>query len=224
MNRPVDEPHEATHPTTVLDRVRPTVVRRRVYEPGPQNALAPKITHVSGFTSPDDDESGPPSSVNVARALASLRADELHRLEEILSDDEEERAAESAAARTAAVAAAVPAVPTVKVGPTIAVAELARRMSIPVQDVVTSLVTRGFFSVTVKTSLPRDTARAAATLYGFQIEETDEAEAAPEKTRAAGPRGRAAAPAAKAKAKIGSASKTKAHAKPVKKKTGTRAR
>ena len=209
---------------TVLDRVHPTVVRRRVYEPGPQTVLAPKITHVGGFTSPDDDESGPPSSVNVTRALASLRADELHRLEEILSDnDEEERAAESAAARTAA-AAAVPVVPTVKVGPSIAVAELARRMSVPVQDVVTSLVTRGFFSVTVKTPLPRDTARAAATLYGFQVEETDAAEAAPEKTRAAAPRARASAPAAKVKAKITGASKSKAHGKPVKQKTGTRAR
>lgn len=243
MNRPVDESLEATPQTTVLDRVRPTVVvRRRVYEP-PQPPQPPqaKVAHVGASAPDEDDESGPPSSVNVARALASLRADELHRLEKILSDndDEEEDArlegedagdedAEDEDEDEGEGHDEAPRAPTVKVGPSISVAELARRMGAPVQEVVTSLVTRGFFSVTVKSSVPRDTARAAAALFGFQIEETDEVvEEAPERARAKNvvPKARGSAPAgARAKSKLAPGPKGKAHVKPAKKKTGTRAR
>jgi hypothetical protein len=235
MKRPVDEPPAAKSTTTVLDRVRPTVVvRRRVYEPerlsGPSGA--PSLLRVGAFTQADDDESGPPSSSNVARALASLRGDELRRLEQILSDDDgpASDAPRAAVASVPTVAlgptiAAVPSVPTVALGPTIAVAELARRMNVPVHDLVTSLVTRGFFSVTVKASLPRETARTAANLYGWQVEETDEVELAPAKKRSAAPKARVKAPASKVKDSAATRPARQAHAPQArKKKTGTRSR
>lgn len=208
----------------MLDRVRPTVVRRRIYEPGPAAPLTPSITHVAGFAPDDDDESGPPSSVNVARALASLRTDELHRLEKILNEDDGEDGER----------ASLPAVPTVEVGPTIAVAELARRMGVPVEDIVTSLVMRGFFSVNVKASLPRETARAAATLFGWHVVDSDESVPLPSppkrKAKAAMAKRRPGARAPKAKAKVkvkvklSTAQKAKGQPKPTKRKTGTRAR
>jgi hypothetical protein len=140
--------------------------------------------------------------VNVARALASLRGHELERLEEILSDEDEHEAELAAASeeREQRPPPSLPRVPTVRVGPTIALAQLAQRLGVEDQDLVTSLVTHGFFSVTVKTTLPRETARAAATLYGYQIEETDEVEAAPAKAKAK---------AKPTKAKAGSAAKAK---------------
>lgn len=192
--------------TTVLNRVRPTVVvRRRVYDPPPSaksNAhvggrpMSPAVDEQSEARSynEEDDDSGPPSSVNVARALASLRGHDVRRLEELLSADDEDEVQRAAAARpapsvpAASVAPAAPAIPTVKVGPSIALVELAQRMSVPTQELITSLVTRGFFSVTVKTMLPRETARAAATLFGWQIEETDEVAAAPTKSKADKPK------------------------------------
>jgi hypothetical protein len=159
-------------------------VRRRVFEPQPQppprepGAVAPR--HVASTASEVDEDldGGPPSSVNVARALASLRADELHRLERILSDNDDEE-------RAAAIAAARRSVPTVRIGPTIPVSELARRMSVSAEELVTALVTRGFFSVTVKASLARETARAAAALFGWEVEEADESETAPVATKQA---------------------------------------
>jgi hypothetical protein len=167
MNRPVDETLEATHPTTtVLDRVRPTVVvRRRVYEvpPSPKTVIA----HVTRADEGDDDDNGPPSSVNVARALASLRVDELRRLEEIVSADDDP------------IAPSVPAVPSVRMGATIALADLASGMGVPKQELVTALVTHGFFSVTVKTVLPRETARTAAAMFGWAVVDQDEAVATP---------------------------------------------
>jgi hypothetical protein len=181
-----DRPND-TPATTVLNRVRPTVVvRRRVYDPPPS---ATSNAHVGGGArsgdtgiheqvGDEDEESGPPSSVNVARALASLRAHEIHRLEELLSADDEDEVQ-----RAAAAAPAAPAVPTVKIGTSIALVELAQRMSVPTQELVTSLVTRGFFSVTVTTVLPRETARAAATMFGWQVEETDEIDAARAKVK-----------------------------------------
>jgi len=50
-------------------------VRRRIVDPATFHAK--------------DDDAGPPSSVNVARALASLRADELRRVETLVSLDDE---------------------------------------------------------------------------------------------------------------------------------------
>ena len=177
-----------------LDRVRPTVVRRRVFENAP--AQTPANTGGGDFAGEyDDEESGPPSSVNVARALASLRGHELRRLDEILTHDDE------VAPPAPPAAAAAPTVPTVGVGPSIALTELARRMSITQEELVTALVTRGFFDVTVKAVLPRETAHAAAAMFGWQVEDTDEAPSATER----------AAKTAKAKAaktKAGSAAET----------------
>lgn len=216
MNRPEEEPLETSQLTTVLNRLRPTVVvRRRVYEVArEQVAVVSHMATDAGFEE-EDDESGPPSSVNVARALANLRADELHRLEEILSaqdeQDEQERVAVAEAALTQP---AEPAIPTVRVGPAIALPELARRMSVPTQELVTALVTRGFFSVTFKSTLPRETARAAAWMFGWLVEDDDDdvMAAAPAQAKAKAPAKAAAAkakvPVAKAPAKA-AAAKTK---------------
>jgi hypothetical protein len=125
----------------------------------------------------DDDDNGPPSSVNVARALASLRGHELRRLDEILTQDDEVAPAAAPAAPAQA------SVPTVGVGPSILLVELARRMSIAQEELVTALVTRGFFDVTVKATLPRETARAAAAIFGWTVEDTDEALPAPAKAK-----------------------------------------
>lgn len=182
-----------------LDRVRPTVVRRRVFENAP--AQTPPETGGGGFAGEyDDDESGPPSSVNVARALASLRGHELRRLDEILTHDDE---VAPPAPPAPPAAPTTPTVPTVGVGPSIALTELARRMSVTQEELVTALVTRGFFDVTVKAVLPRETAHTAAAMFGWQVEDTDEAPAATEK------------PAKTAKAKAGKAAVT-AKAKAVK--------
>lgn len=178
-------------PKITLDRVRPTVVRRRVFETSP-----PPPGTTPGFVAEDDDENGPPSSVNVARALASLRGHELRRLDEILGRDDE---------RAPPAPPPVPKVPTVGVGTTIALVELARRMSISQEELVTALVTRGFFDVTVKTTLPRETARAAGAIFGWQVEDAAEAPApvkATTKTKAA--------KAAPAKAKVSKAKAAKA--------------
>ena len=209
----------ATRSTTVLNHVAPTVVRRRVVE-------VPVSVRVSSYAADDeDDDSGPPSSVNVARALASLRGHELERLEEILDAGDADDEAQAEAGRTAASSErsppappSLPRVPTVKVGPTIALTLLAQRLGVDDQELVTALVTHGFFSITVKAGLPRETARAAATLFGYQIEETEEVEAARPKPkeakepRAAKAKARPSAPAAtastKSKAKGGATTTT----------------
>lgn len=182
-------------PKITLDRVRPTVVRRRVFDgapgQGPSGAGA-------GFTDDDDDESGPPSSVNVARALASLRGHELRRLDEILTHDDEVAPPPPPPE---------PVVPTVGVGASIALPELARRISVTQEELVTALVTRGFFDVSVKAILPRETARTAASMFGWTVQDTDEAPpAALDKPRAA----KAAPKAAGTKAKAKTSAKTKA--------------
>jgi len=168
----------------VLDHVRPTVVvRRRIYEPNAKPA------------EPEEDvENGPPSSVNVARALASLRADELARLEEIVRKDEQidEEAAPSSEAVDSEAVSLVPPIDTLPVperpapprqilalGREITVVELARRMSLSREEVVTSLVTNGFFSITPKSTLPRETAKVAARIFGWDVQEVDEPELEP---------------------------------------------
>jgi hypothetical protein len=199
-NAPAAPSAPATRSTTVLNHVTPTVVRRRVIE-------VPVSVRVGSYAAGDeDDESGPPSSVNVARALASLRGHELERLEEILDagDEDDEAEAERAAApseRSEPSPPSLPRVPTVKVGPTIPLVLLAQRLGVDDQELVTALVTHGFFSITVKATLPRETARAAATLFGYQIEETDEVEPAPPKSKEA-KEPWAAKAKAKAKAKV----------------------
>jgi CBS domain-containing protein len=184
MKQPPPDPlTPATRSTTVLNRVAPTVVRRRVVEV----PVASRTSPLGYSADDDDDENGPPSSVNVARALASLRGHELERLEGILSEQDEEEAelaAATAQRERERPPPSLPRVPTVRVGPTITVSVLAQRLGVDDQDLVTSLVTHGFFSVTVKSTLPRETARAAATLYGYQIEETDEVVTATPKSNA----------------------------------------
>lgn len=146
--------------STVLNRVKPTVVvRRRVYE-------VAKVEQAAVFVdSPadDDDEAGPPSSVNVARALASLRGDELRRLEEILEADD---------AAPEVVETPTEEIPTrvLKVGETITVPELAKRMGVKTEELVTTLVAGGFFSTTRKSVLTRANAAAAAWMFGWVVE------------------------------------------------------
>ena len=182
MSRPSDDDPE---PKTVLDKVRPTVVRRRVYEPA---AAGPSRTLV--HTSNDDDDAGPPSSVNVARALASLRGDELKRLEEIVSADDDPMSIRGGPASlrgrpsSAPMLAAPPSMeapaisetiskPVLRLGPTIALGDLALGLGVSKQDLVTALVTRGFFSITVKSMVSRETARLAADMYGMATEDDD---------------------------------------------------
>ncbi len=159
--------------TTKLDPVRPAVVRRRIVD----------------LTAPsEDDDNGPPSSVNVARALASLRADEVRRLEQIMSEDElaEARRLEAEAReREEAAASSKPTVPTVRMGSSVMLSELARGIGVAEDELVTALVAQGFFSVTAKTPLSRETARVAAQIFGWQVEEIDDEEAPSKKTKRA---------------------------------------
>lgn len=168
MSRPVDDPeHPAASPATVLDRVRPTVVRRRIYEPPAAASAATAAAHVMLGDSADDDENGPPSSVNVARALASLRVDELRRLDEIVSADDDPPVPSVRAMPAAS------AVPTLRMGPSMGLPELATSMGISDEELVTALVTHGFFSVTVTSVLTRETGRAAATMFGWTVIDDD---------------------------------------------------
>jgi hypothetical protein len=171
----VETPAEMTALTTVLNKVRPTVVvRRRVYEVAREAAPSP------GFVDMDDDEDGPPSSVNVARALASLRGEELRRLEEILSESETEMSipvAEPIEPDDEPAPAATPNPPSVKtigVGSTITVPELAKRLGVATGDLVTTLVAAGYFSTTAKSSLSRADATTAAWMFGFTVEAVDD--------------------------------------------------
>jgi hypothetical protein len=126
---------------------------------------------------------------------------------------------------------AVPAVPTVRVGPAIALVELARRMSVTQEELVTALVTRGFFDVTVKTNLSRETAHAAATTFGWHVEDTDEVPPAPAKKTGKKANAAKAAKAAKlelrpkasGKPKAKPGAKTKPKAKPSARRTSRRA-
>jgi hypothetical protein len=166
---------------TVLDPLRPAVVVRRrvtVVEGGGMN-VPRAFSSEQPIEDDEDDENGPPSSVNVARALASLRADELKRVEELLSADdrdEEERTA-SARAREAealqlqAAVAPPPPPPTVTVGKSISLSKLADQMGMQAKDLTATLVASGFYSLHAKTVLPRGTARTIAELFGWQVNE-----------------------------------------------------
>lgn len=179
--------------TTKLDPVRPAVVRRRIVD----------------LTSPaEDEDNGPPSSVNVARALASLRADEVRRLEQIMTEDElaearriqaleEERARkleeeESDSARPT---------PTIRMGSSVTLAELAKGIGVAEGELVNAMVAQGFFSITAKTPLSRETAHVAAQIFGWQVEDVAD-EPAPSKTKAkTGAKTKAKAAKAKASSK-----------------------
>lgn len=186
------DPKVGSTSTTVRDRVHPTVVRRRVYDVGPSRETgggSPAIPR--GHVHEEGDSSGPPSSLNVARALASLRGDELERIEELLRQDDEDEAARAASAvldveagrtnvETTEIEAvradarvgdgATSSVPTLTVGRTITVTELARRMKLGTGELVESLVKLGFFSANAKTSLGRETIRAIAGSFGWRVE------------------------------------------------------
>ncbi|MBX3224440.1 MAG: hypothetical protein KF795_28245 [Labilithrix sp.] len=187
------------------------VVRRRVYDATlvEKEAATPRAftmaTQPPAFVDSDDDESGPPSSINVARALASLRADELQRVEDLVrADDEDERAGRAAPLPpAAAVPPPAPAVPTLAIGKTIALSELADRMGVPAKELPATLVARGFYALTAKTVLPRETARVIAEMYGWRVEDAPDAadEAAPVKS---GTRSRIAT-----KPKVGTMTKSK---------------
>lgn len=169
----VETTPELTALTTVLNRVRPTVVvRRRVYEVAREAAPTP------GFVAMDDDEDGPPSSVNVARALASLRGDELRRLEEILSESEMETEASIPVAEPvepdpepAAPQASVKSIP---VASTISIPELSKRLGVATKDLVTTLVAAGYFSTTAKSTLTRADATTAAWMFGFTVDHVED--------------------------------------------------
>jgi hypothetical protein len=171
----VETSPELTALTTVLNKVRPTVVvRRRVYEVARETAPTP------GFVAMDDDEDGPPSSVNVARALASLRGEELRRLEEILMSSETEASIPVATPAEPdpepAPTPQPPSVRTVRVGSTITVSELSKRLGVPASELVTTLVAAGYFSTTAKSTLTRADATTAAWMFGFTVEPVDDEE------------------------------------------------
>jgi hypothetical protein len=219
--------------TTVLDPLRPAVVvRRRVYDAtiAEQGVETPRAfsTTSQSFVAEDDDESGPPSSINVARALASLRSDELQRVEDLVradearsqeleadDEDEEDDDVESTleTAPPAAPIPEAPAKPTLTLGKTVKLSELAERMGVSARDLPATLVARGFYALDAKTVLPRQTARVIAEMYGWHVEDgpPELDEAPPVKS---GPRSRIATKrkvGAKAKAKP---TKVKAKAKP----------
>ena len=180
MTRPVDpsgtEAREASVLSTVLDRVRPTVVvRRRVYQvPASAVPTGQPVTGNGAPNSRDDEDNGPPSSVNVARALRSLRADELRRVEQIVNADDV----------TPSPVPPIPSpLPALRVGRTITLVELAVAMAVPKQELITALVTRGFFSVTVKTALTRDMARLAAAIFEWRVEDDDSIAVTPRSAR-----------------------------------------
>jgi hypothetical protein len=162
--------------TTVLDPLRPAVVvRRRVYEVATVESTVPR--GFSTTTTPADDEddtdNGPPSSINVARALASLRADELQRVEDLmLADDadEEARASEKAAPPPA------PPPPTLLIGEKTSLTELARQMGKPAKELAATLVSRGFYSMTAKTMLNRETAQAVGEMFGWHVDAAPESD------------------------------------------------
>jgi hypothetical protein len=182
-------------------------VRRRIVEAGGGSRPAPRA-FTGGRPSDDfDDEEGPPSSVNVGRALASLRAAELRRLDAILGADEEEEEV-----APAAVPVAPPPPPSVAVGKEIALADLAAQMGMSAKDLAAALVVRGFYSLTAKTVVARDTARLIAETYGFQMTDAPETEA-PASAPAKKPKKTAARAKANAKANVAAKADAKARSK-----------
>ena len=229
------EADRAPRPTTVLDPLRPAVVvRRRVYDATPieKEGPAPRTFSTASLAPasvrPEDEENGPPSSINVARALASLRADELRRVEAIVQADEAPEVAKAAAAppvpsqRSApapepSTVPRPPATPTLVLGRSIALADLAKKMGVSSTELPATLVARGFYALTAKTVLPRDTARIIAEMYGWRVEDAPAEldEPAPVKS---GVRSRIAKPKARTKliAKVKTKAKAKAKAKTTK--------
>lgn len=163
---------ESCEPTTVLDPLRPTVVRRRVvvdvaaFKRGKRES-APSVA-VAG-----DDDDAPPSSIVAPEAYGALgeadepgeeRSDEVEaeeRVEAQREDDDE---------------LLVDPRPAVEVGPTIAVGTIAKRLGLPSGQVAAELVSRGFFEVTPATVLSRETARVVVDVFGRAVAEVSEPE------------------------------------------------
>ncbi len=156
----------------------------------------------------EEDERGPPSSINVARALASLRSDELQRVEDLVRADEEVVRAPSASTKEAAVP-----VRTLTLGKMIPLSELAERVGVPSQELTAMLVTRGFYALTARTVLSRETARVIAEMFGWRVEDAppEAEESAPAKSgtrsriatrRKVGVKTKAAKPKSKVKVKV----------------------
>lgn len=179
-----------SQPRTVLDPLRPAVVVRRrvIVDPtitSPDHAPLRTFTTQTNppqqynfdgtaggdFELDDEEDNGPPSSVNVARALASLRADELRRVEEIVEADD---ATPLPLPGHVSEPVEAPSVPTLLVGKEISLSELAKKMDMVPQELATTLVARGFFSMTTKTVLARETARDIATSFGWHVEDAPE--------------------------------------------------
>lgn len=215
---------ESREPTTVLDHLRPTVVRRRVVvdvaalkrsklESPDTNETdtrtEPEATRSSGCypranVSPEDD-SAPPSSILAPEGYDALDEEEgepedgdtveSERAGGVSAGLEEET---QAAPPSASEAPAVDPRPSIPVGPTIAVGTIAKRLGLPSAQVAAELVSRGFFEVTSATVLSRDTARIVADAFGRAVEEVAEPERVkPVKVKA--PRKRTARRAAPAK-------------------------
>ncbi|MBX3187502.1 MAG: hypothetical protein KF819_10830 [Labilithrix sp.] len=155
-------------------------MRRRIVEaPGAPPRAFTGSTRGFAPSANEEDEDGPPSSVNVARALASLRVGELRRLDAILgADDEPEPAAEPAPVE------APPPSPSVAIGSEIALSDLAQQMGLSPKEMMSALVMRGFYSLSEKTVLARDTARLIAETYGWQVTDAPDAPATPKKKSA----------------------------------------
>ena len=207
--------------TTILDPLRPAVVvRRRVYDATPieKEGPAPRTFSTASLAPasvrPEDEEGGPPSSINVARALASLRGEELRRVEAIVQADEASEAVKAAArpveqqrprpepAPEPSPVPNAPATPTLVLGRSIALSDLAKKMGVSSTELPATLVARGFYALTAKTVLPRETARVIAEMYGWRVEDApaELEEPAPAKS---GVRSRIATkPKARAKVKV----------------------
>lgn len=201
-------------PDPISVRVETDPVRTQIFE------RAQSFLPTQSWGATDEDELGPPSSVNVARALASLRSDELLRVEELLrrdADDDEEMPTSSVIAppmslapmslapvsrapvSLAPLSLAHVQPPTVRLPSEIRLVDLAEKLGVAADELVTALVTGGYFTIARTSTLPRETARLGAEMFGMRAEDmTAEEEAA---LAAARPRGRktSAKPAAKKK-------------------------
>lgn len=263
MSSRLREANKAPRPVTVLDPLRPAVVvRRRVYDSPLEEKDAPALrtfTSTSRSLREDiDEENGPPSSINVARALASLRSDELQRVEDLLradeeapaGDDDEDFADEPAderrlssdeeapddraplgagrvpsspsvvssvsASSPSSASSKAPSKPTLVVGRSIPLVELARRMGVSSEELPVTLVTKGFYALTSRAIVGHETACTIAELFGWRVEElAPELDDSPHVNAEAPPR-KAPSPPSRRASKSRSSGKVSASAKSAK--------
>ena len=197
---------ESREPTTVLDHLRPTVVRRRVVvdvaalnQPkleSPETTEAERPPERASGCYPRasatiDDESGPPSSITAPEEYDETGTEEPEG-EDVQDEDRAPSVREPIGAHVGSEAEhdasgaehhpsagetlVVDRRPSVAVGPTIAVGTMAKRLGLPSAQVAAELVSRGFFEVTPATILTRDTARIVAEAFGHVVEEVSKPE------------------------------------------------